>query len=189
MDRNEKADERMGFAAGESLGRWQRCGASRTRSGSIGIGPPSTRCCCTAHPAAASRSSWPGSWIASCGPPPIASSPASPHAIWAPGRPPAKPTLPPTWPSAQQADLVAVEDLHQLPARGAEALVHLLDQGRARRHHVVLTSGIGPAELTELPGRLTSRLAAGLVVRLEPLGPASRRTFLTEAARVRGLAL
>ena len=38
----------------------------------------------------------------------------------------------------------------------------------------------GPAELTDLPGRLTSRLGQRLVVGLLPLSPASRRLFLAD---------
>ncbi|MBX9626713.1 MAG: hypothetical protein K2X82_23125, partial [Gemmataceae bacterium] len=40
-----------------------------------------------------------------------------------------------------------------------------------------------------LPARLASRLAAGLVVPLEPLGAASRRAILADAAEARGVRL
>ena len=40
-------------------------------------------------------------------------------------------------------------------------------------------------DLPGLPARLTNRLAAGLVVRLEPLSPASRRLVLRRLAEAR----
>jgi chromosomal replication initiator protein len=43
--------------------------------------------------------------------------------------------------------------------------------------------------LTHLPNRLTTRLCGGLVVRLYPLSPGSRRVFLRERAARRGLKL
>jgi len=91
------------------------------------------------------------------------------------------------------ADLIVVEDLQHLPQRtlerATEALVGLLDRSRARRQYLVLTANGGPAELPGLPGRLTSRLTAGLVVRLDPLGSASRRAFLKSCGQRRGLSL
>jgi chromosomal replication initiator protein len=48
----------------------------------------------------------------------------------------------------------------------------------------VCTALTGPAQLTHLPGRLTSRLVQGLVVGLELLSPASRRTCLHQHAVV-----
>jgi chromosomal replication initiator protein len=47
----------------------------------------------------------------------------------------------------------------------------------------------GPARLTWLPGRLTSRLASGLVVGLDPPSPAGRRTILGAFARQRDLSV
>src|SRR5437762_2675603 len=47
----------------------------------------------------------------------------------------------------------------------------------------------GPPRLTALPRRLTSRLAAGLVVRLGPLSRESRRVLLAHLAGKRGLRL
>jgi chromosomal replication initiator protein len=43
--------------------------------------------------------------------------------------------------------------------------------------------------LTHLPRRLTSRLAAGLVIALNPLSAASRRAILTDAAAAKGVRL
>jgi len=77
-------------------------------------------------------------------------------------------------------DLLAIEDLQLLPARAAEALVTLLDDRLGQRQQTVLTTTAGPAQLTHLPVRLTSRLAGGLVVGLTPFGRASRLAFLQD---------
>jgi len=79
--------------------------------------------------------------------------------------------------------LVIVEDLQHLSGRVIEPLVRLIDRCQSRQRQLVVTATIGPAELTDLPGRLTSRLASGLVVGLVPLSPASRLTFLADRAR------
>ena len=80
--------------------------------------------------------------------------------------------------SARQADLLIVEDLQHLPAHLEEAFVHLMDRGIARGQQLVFTALSGPAQLTHLPARVTSRLGGGLVVGLEVLSPDSRRAFL-----------
>ena len=89
--------------------------------------------------------------------------------------------------AARQADLVAVEDVHRLSARVVEAVVQLLDRGLARQVQFVFTAAVGPAQLERLPARLTSRLASGLIVGLEPPGPTSRREFLRDRVARRGL--
>jgi chromosomal replication initiator protein len=77
-------------------------------------------------------------------------------------------------------DLLIVEDVQFLPEGGVERFVDLLDrrQGRA----TLVTGNAGPGTLRHrgqrLPARLTSRLAAGLVVSVAPPGPASRRLVL-----------
>lgn len=95
--------------------------------------------------------------------------------------------------AARQCDLLIVEDLHHLPARAAETLVELLDERQREGLPTVLTANAGPAQLAHrgeaMPVRLTNRLASGLVVALAPLGAASRRQFLTEQARRRGIAI
>jgi chromosomal replication initiator protein len=91
--------------------------------------------------------------------------------------------------AARQADLLAVEDLQHLSPRATEAFVGLVDRCLARRQQLVCTALTGPAQLTRLPTRLTSRLAQGVVTGLAPLGPVSRRTFLRERARQRSLAV
>ncbi|MGL6095554.1 MAG: helix-turn-helix domain-containing protein [Fimbriiglobus sp.] len=76
------------------------------------------------------------------------------------------------------ADLLAVEDLHHLPPKGTDTICRLLDERAARRRVTLLTAATGPAGLTQFRWRLTTRLAAGLVVRIDPPDSASRRTFL-----------
>jgi chromosomal replication initiator protein len=95
--------------------------------------------------------------------------------------------------SARQSDLVVVEDLQHLPARAVETFVQLLDHMDAGEQQVVVTSLAGPSQLTHrgirFPSRLTSRLARGLVVGLEPLGVASRLALLQDKAQRRQLAV
>ncbi len=92
---------------------------------------------------------------------------------------------------ARDCEVLIVEDLHHLPDRATETLVYLLDDRHRRGGPTVLTANAGPAQLVHrgaaFPVRLTNRLASGLVVALEPLGPVSRRMFLEEQARRRGL--
>ena len=84
-------------------------------------------------------------------------------------------------------DLLVLEDLHHLPGKAADALCDLLDRRSAGRGTAtVFTSNAGPAALTQLPRRLTSRLTAGLVVQLEPLSPESRRLLLPPRPRPAG---
>jgi chromosomal replication initiator protein len=89
--------------------------------------------------------------------------------------------------SARQADLLIVEDLQHLPARVEEAFVHLVDRGIARGQQLVFTALTGPAQLSHLPARVTSRLGGGLVVGLEVLSPDGRCVFLSDRLRRRGL--
>src|SRR5262245_42042695 len=89
---------------------------------------------------------------------------------------------------ARECDLLIVEDVQHLSA-SATGFGRLLDFRRARRRPVVMTSTVGPAQLTHLPARLTSRLAAGLVVGLGAYGPASRHQLLEALAQRRRLSL
>jgi chromosomal replication initiator protein len=86
-------------------------------------------------------------------------------------------------------DLLALEDVQHLRDRTADGACDLIDHRVARRRATVVTTTAGPAGLTHLPRRLTSRLAGGLVVRLETLSAASRRTVLADAAVTRGVRL
>src|SRR5262249_52612406 len=87
------------------------------------------------------------------------------------------------------ADLLVLEDIQHLTDRTADSACDLLDRRASRRRATVLTASAGPSGLTHLPHRLTSRLAAGLVVQLEPLTITSRRVLLAEVARAKGIRL
>jgi len=86
-------------------------------------------------------------------------------------------------------DLLVLEDVQLLPPRHAGAVTALLDKRLSRRKATVATASVGPAKLKQFPRKLTSRLAGGLVVHLEPLSPPSRRNFLETAAHDRNLRL
>jgi chromosomal replication initiator protein len=87
----------------------------------------------------------------------------------------------------RNCDLLVVEDVQHFPATAAEALAHLIDHRQARSRCLMATGSAGPAALGHLPNRLTSRLASGLVVGLEPLSAASRRALAEELCRQRRL--
>jgi len=88
-----------------------------------------------------------------------------------------------------RCDLLAIEDLQHLSAKSAATLCRVLDDRAARRRPTVLTANVGPAGLTKCSRRLTSRLAAGLVIQLEPLTKPSRRKLLARAAQLRKVRL
>jgi chromosomal replication initiator protein len=94
---------------------------------------------------------------------------------------------------ARHCDLLMVEDLQHFGLALAETLVQVIDYVVARRRFVVLSANQGPSRLAHrgerFPARLTNRLAAGLVVALEPLGPASRMLLLQTLAQRRQLAV
>ena len=105
----------------------------------------------------------------------------------------AAPVSPSLVQEAQQCDLLIVEDLQHLPLPAAETLVRIIDVRLAHQRPMVFTANTGPRHLAHrgvrYPARLTSRLAAGLVVALEPLKVASRQLFLDELAQRTQLAL
>ena len=86
------------------------------------------------------------------------------------------------------ADLLIVEDLQHLPSRSATTLATLFDDLEAAHCQMIFTAAVGP-RLLQLPARLTSRLASGLVVGLEPLQAASRLRILEDKAQRRQLAV
>jgi chromosomal replication initiator protein len=88
-----------------------------------------------------------------------------------------------------ECDLLALEDVQHLSDRSADAACDLLDRRTKRGRATVATASAGPSALTHLPQRLTSRLAAGLVVQLGALSPASRRAIVADAARAKGVRL
>ena len=86
----------------------------------------------------------------------------------------------------KQCDVLIVEDLQHLRPEAAEGVALLLDNRAAHRRCLVGTAHVGPAEL-HLPHRLTSRLAAGLVVRMEALAAGSRRELAEVICTERGI--
>ena len=89
----------------------------------------------------------------------------------------------------QACDLLALDDFQHLKAPDIETVCLLIDHRTARRRPTVIVSGIGPAALTSFPHRLTNRLAAGLVVRIDPPGPDSRKTLVAHFAARRKVRL
>lgn len=79
--------------------------------------------------------------------------------------------------NAAKCELWIIEDLQQLAPRVAHDLDSLMDTRLRRQRATVFTASAGPARLN-LPPRLASRLAAGLVVPLEPPSAAERRQLL-----------
>jgi chromosomal replication initiator protein len=92
-------------------------------------------------------------------------------------------------PDLLSCDVLVLDDLQHLPPRFADAVGQLIDARQATGQPLVLTATTGPAGLVQLPRRLTSRLAAGLVVQLASPSARSRRVILAGAARERRLAL
>jgi chromosomal replication initiator protein len=84
-------------------------------------------------------------------------------------------------------DLLIVEDVQHLAARKAETTVQCFDERLVREQQMVFTATVGPRLLTHLPARLTSRLASGLVVGLEPFAPEGRLAFLRDGVQRRHL--
>jgi len=87
-----------------------------------------------------------------------------------------------------EIDLLIIEELHQLAPRFTEQVAHIIDDLRRRQVPLVFTALAGPRFLP-FPGRLTTRLASGLVVGLESLQAPSRLKFLQHKAQERQLAV
>lgn len=88
-------------------------------------------------------------------------------------------------------DLFVLDDLHALeraPLALAE-LTHTLDALEEAGAAVAVSARVGPSEWSNWPRRLVSRLHGGLAVRVDPPGLATRRRYVLEQARRRGLAL
>jgi len=91
----------------------------------------------------------------------------------------------------RRLDLFVLEDLHSLeraPLALAE-LAHTLDALDDAGAGVVMSARVGPAQWSGWPRRLVNRLIGGLAVRVDPPGLASRRRYLLERARARGVGL
>jgi chromosomal replication initiator protein len=98
--------------------------------------------------------------------------------------------------AAKQSDLFILEDLQHLSGRRdswsdtlSETVVQTFEHLHARHRHLVFTATVGPRRLAQLPARLVSRLASGLVVEIRPLERASRLAFLQDKAQRRQLAV
>jgi len=91
--------------------------------------------------------------------------------------------------AAGQADLLVIEDVHLLRETATETLVQLLDERVSRQLQTLFTAVAGPARLERLPRRLTSRLAAVLVVEIDLFARPSRLAFLQDRASRRQLAI
>jgi chromosomal replication initiator protein len=94
---------------------------------------------------------------------------------------------------AKHCDVLIIEDLQHLNVRVVESVVQTVDYLAVRQRPLVFTANASLQHLTHrgerFPARLTSRLAAGLVVAMEPLGPESRLTLLQTLAQRRQLAV
>jgi chromosomal replication initiator protein len=88
----------------------------------------------------------------------------------------------PTEPDLLAVDVLCLEDVQHADERTALALADLLDRRTARRRPTLVTATAGPAAL-DVPQRFASRLAAGLVVSLEPLSAASRAVIVSASAK------
>ncbi len=93
-------------------------------------------------------------------------------------------------------DLLVLDDLHALEKAplALTELAHSLDALHESGGSVAVSARVGPGQWASSSGggwplRLTSRLTAGLSVRIDPPGLESRRRYVLEVARVRGLRL
>lgn len=91
----------------------------------------------------------------------------------------------------RRASLLTIDDLHEIGEKTAaqNELVRTLDLLLANRQRLLVTLPQSPAETTTLLPALTSRLAAGLTVPLQPPGPAARRLILRSLVATRGFSL
>jgi chromosomal replication initiator protein len=80
--------------------------------------------------------------------------------------------------------LLIIDDLQYLVGkhRTQDELVHTIDAVCDEGGHVLVAGELHPLQL-DLPERLTSRLSAGVVARIEPLDMAERRAFVECLAR------
>lgn len=83
-----------------------------------------------------------------------------------------------------------LQDLQRAPLARHE-LIHTLDALDTLGASIAISCHVPPGQWQrgEWPARLVNRLLGGLVVRLDPPGLVSRRRYILEQARARGLAL
>jgi chromosomal replication initiator protein len=80
-------------------------------------------------------------------------------------------------------DLLIVEDVQHLAARTVPGFARLVDRRNAHGRPLVITANSGPAQLRDLPPRLTSLLSTGLVIGLDLPSPMTRRYLLERFAQ------
>ena len=84
---------------------------------------------------------------------------------------------------AVRCDLLILEDLQHFRANQAERLCQLLDSRTKAGRPTLVTAASGPARLTRLPRRLTSRMVSGLVLSMNPIGRESRKLIVERWAK------
>jgi chromosomal replication initiator protein len=91
----------------------------------------------------------------------------------------------------RRLDLFVLEDLHALERAplALEELAHTLDALDDAGAGVAVSARAGPGQWSGWPRRLVNRLMGGLAVRIDPPGLSSRRRYLLDRARARGISL
>ena len=91
----------------------------------------------------------------------------------------------------RSADIVLFDDVYFVAGKRAtqEELFHTFDTVAANGGAVVLASDRSPAEMDDLPDRLRSRFASGIVVDIQPPGFEMRLAFVEHLARRAGVDL
>jgi chromosomal replication initiator protein len=91
----------------------------------------------------------------------------------------------------RRLDLFVLEDLHALERAplALEELTHTLDALDDAGAAVAVSARVGPGQWSGWPRRLVNRLLGGLAVRVDPPGLASRRRYVLDRARARGINL
>ena len=91
----------------------------------------------------------------------------------------------------RQLSLLVLDDIHALEgaSMAQDELAHTLDALDEGGGTVAVSARVGPGRWSGWPSRLVNRLIGGWSVRVEPPGPASRRRFVMERARAKGLTL
>ncbi len=88
--------------------------------------------------------------------------------------------------AADRETLLAIDDVHRLGAEGAIDLFHRYNERREGGMHLLVSGLCPPGELALLPD-LRSRLAWGLVLRIQPLGDEDKFSALQRHAANLGL--
>ena len=88
-----------------------------------------------------------------------------------------------------EVDLLILEDLHHIKTPDAETLGLLLDRRSVFQRPTILTAPTGPANLGNLPRRLTNRLSAGLVLGMHSPDSPSRIELARHYAELRSIHL